>query len=622
MRIPFIEKILNKLTYRLKLVTAVIFYTGAVILVTFLQQSWEERIIKKIEIKIAGLHYLQNVNLLILNILEPNTQSAYPPALSLDFTIAELKKNLRSHGMTNFDVDSTINQLKIPVDIHVNHSAIAGTLTLLDELIIREFQIQYSLSNHEYLLSFLLTDLLMPLKNFLLSIYGTDLTLENKQEDYYGILDAMITLHYWIQSLQALDPFLYEELSKKILPYIQEKTLDELNADKVQTLLKQVVLFSLNSSNNLIDYLQVQSNSLSYWRNLTRGVFRLALAIIIVIYVVRLVRKPLDHLRHAAEQVSNWNLAVRIPVFAKDELSLVARQFNGMAGFFEKIIEDAREITYSLNQTSTSIQESTQEFEKGILQHEKEVHLIEDSSREISQTLARLTGYFQEVRQGAAKTFHGAEAGYAYIADMQQAMKQITKVSSEIFSPLISLEEQIPRINKMILSLVNVADESNLLSLNTSIWAAKTGPQAAGFAIIAQKISDLANQTASAVILMENCIKNIVGVLSKISDSIDKLKAKVNTHTQDEANLEWHLRDMIFHTQDQIQAFESIYESLLAQSARTKTLINTLMPLTDEARQSSKRAESLRHEMDYLHHMTHKLQILISRFSLSSDVQP
>lgn len=628
----FIEYLLNKLTYRIKLVTAVIFYTCAVILFTFLQQSWEEQVISRIETKIQGLDYESNLNLFLISALRNNddTYALAPLSLSFEFLLSELKKHLHRNEGSEAELAKIFNSIEIPSKNFLSSRPFIDFLWQLDALIKEEFDLDYSLDTQEYLFSTLINDRLTNLENSLLQlVYFSSQPSEKVHATeafahYYILKDFKELLNLWAASIKDLDLELKDPFWDSLGLLIQK--IDSLSIEEkdqsvvLKKILEEVVQFRVIASQTLKEYLQTQISTLNYWRNLTKGVFRLALAIIIVIYVVRMVRKPLDHLQHAAEQVSNWNLAVRIPIFAKDELSMVARQFNGMLDYFEKILLEARSTITNLTRSSQSIHESTRKLETSIVRQEKEIKKIAEGSQNITTTLAHLANFFQDVRQSSSQTFQVAETGYAHLFDMQTAMKQIILTSNEIFNSLVSLETQIPRIHQIILSLVNVADQSNLLSLNTSIRAGKTGAGGAGFSVIATKISELANQTASAVIAMELLVKKIVDSVSTIIRKVEQFNLKINAHVHDEKILETNLRQMIAHTQQQIQSFESLYQAIVQQTDRAQLILTSLPPIIRGAHQSVDSVRDLYHQIDYLNHVANRLQSLIGRFSLSADV--
>lgn len=119
---------------------------------------------------------------------------------------------------------------------------------------------------------------------------------------------------------------------------------------------------------------------------------------------------------------------------------------------------------------------------------------------------------------------------------MQEADVKIRQNRSNIEAAMESLQS-LTRINEMAKQILDIASQTNLLSLNASIEAARAGEQGKGFAVVAQEIGKLAsNSSATASRISDICEDindNIANVQSCVDDIIGFMEGDVSRHFQE-----------------------------------------------------------------------------------------
>jgi methyl-accepting chemotaxis protein len=129
-------------------------------------------------------------------------------------------------------------------------------------------------------------------------------------------------------------------------------------------------------------------------------------------------------------------------------------------------------------------------------------------------TIASLAGLLQRVHvDGGAQADRAAEA-------LRQAEENERRVS-ETFSAIGSMRERSERIGEISGTMRDIADQTNLLSLNASIEAARAGEHGRGFAVVAQEINKLAGRSAESAKQIEQTIRETVAGIAAVSRTVE-----------------------------------------------------------------------------------------------------
>ncbi len=179
-----------------------------------------------------------------------------------------------------------------------------------------------------------------------------------------------------------------------------------------------------------------------------------------------------------------------------------------------KIRESMGEVSTGSTETADSIQEQMQQTEQiqmHIVQVKETVRSIEDNMMD--------TG-------GKVKT--GSE-------QMEELARQVDKsmeANNLVLRQMKELTEYTKQMNTIIETISNIADTTEMLSLNASIEAARAGESGRGFAVVAGEISTLANQTMTATVSITELINHINEELEEVAEAVDVV-AKSNQANAD-----------------------------------------------------------------------------------------
>ena len=262
--------------------------------------------------------------------------------------------------------------------------------------------------------------------------------------------------------------------------------------------------------------------------------------------VISPIRKSSLELQHMIDDINrnNGNLQARITTRTRSELSILVGGMNDFLATLQNIIDKVSvsakaladsndQIVSMVDTANTNITESSAAMEELSANMEAVANTSEDIQNTIGGVKEQVDVLWQEADQGSRKAVEVSEEAREmkkHIVEVKSFTVQKVGEISELLNRSIKNSEKVSKINTLSETIMNIANETTLLSLNASIEAARAGEAGRGFAVVAGEINSLANNSQETAKNIQHINQEVIDTVHEMADNTSEVLEYINKY--------------------------------------------------------------------------------------------
>lgn len=314
--------------------------------------------------------------------------------------------------------------------------------------------------------------------------------------------------------------------------------------------------------------------------------------------------KEVNNLSHA---IAEGDLTQIINVRSQNELGSMGnnlnRMTNNLRGLVQKVTESleqvvatSEELTASSDQTQQSAEQVSLAIQQVAIGSGEQVEIANDTTKiaeEIFTGMEQISNNVQAVANTSLEAIKRAEKGNDVVYSAIEQMNNISDKVATSSHAVSILGDKSKEIGSIVSLITSIAGQTNLLALNAAIEAARAGEQGRGFAVVADEVRKLAEQSASAAgnisSLINEIQKEIVNAVKAMDNGTIAVKDGINMVNQAGKSFGEILKD-INNIASQMQDVSAVTEEI---SAGTHNMLGAIENVAKISNESSGNAENV-----------------------------
>ena len=336
-------------------------------------------------------------------------------------------------------------------------------------------------------------------------------------------------------------------------------------------------------------------------RQIIVALFAIVLVSVGIMFYTRFITQNINEVKRISALMAEGNLRHEMIVSSRDEFGQMGQNFNSMTvnlrKLLHKIINNSQHVASSSEQLTASAQQTAKATEHIAITVQDIASAMETqtgyagqttaSVNEISTRIFNVNSDVQIVTNMTLETAQKAVDGHKVINKALNHMDMISEKVSTATDVVNVLGDKSREIDKISSLITNIAGQTNLLALNAAIEAARAGEQGRGFAVVADEVRKLAEQSEIAAkqisIIISEIQKETGKAVQIMSESTDSVQNGISLFTQTKSTFE-EIQEAIEKVSNRSTGIAQVIDGI---SLGTKQIVDSVSGIAKSTNETS-----------------------------------
>lgn len=325
------------------------------------------------------------------------------------------------------------------------------------------------------------------------------------------------------------------------------------------------------------------------------------LAIVLGTVLSNGISSTINNITHQLRKVAKGDLTVEVKTKRKDEFKLLTAGITDMIANMKLLIKNVNDMSNELTEAATFVSESSSTFmqtsqdiqfaisdiESGINQLDVDsadcLSQMDSLSTKIS-TVSENTTQISRLTTATNASIHSGISSMEVLNESAQATSQVT---SKVITAIEQLEERSRSISHIVDAINDIAEETNLLSLNASIEAARAGEAGRGFSVVAEQIRKLADQSLNSANEINKIIDQMIAQTHDVVQTAKQAETIVDSQKEAVGNTTTSFNDMSQQISNLVNSLTTITSDVDSMGVSRDTTLSAIESISAVSEETS-----------------------------------
>lgn len=310
--------------------------------------------------------------------------------------------------------------------------------------------------------------------------------------------------------------------------------------------------------------------------------------------IVQTQQRIIGDAKHLLSSMAEGNFAVKSKIGA-----------DAYVGAYMELLGAMRDLRDDMTRTLRNIVEASAQVEAGSSQLASASQDLAEGATEQTMAVEELLNTVSVVTEQVKINHQAADEAHEKIKALGEEADLSGKMMDELTLEMKNIEETSAKINEIIAEIEDIASQTNLLSLNASIEAARAGDAGRGFAVVADQIGKLAEQSAKSAVNTRSLIESSLQEIAKGSKVTDETAV--------------HMESMMAGLNAMVGVIEKVREASDSQTTAIGQIKSEVDQISNVVQNNSAAAEESSATSEELSAQAQSMESMVAKFKLPEE---
>ncbi|MCA9795051.1 MAG: methyl-accepting chemotaxis protein [Candidatus Eremiobacteraeota bacterium] len=298
----------------------------------------------------------------------------------------------------------------------------------------------------------------------------------------------------------------------------------------------------------------------------------------------------------------------KLEVQAFDEVGALTASLNRMLDSLVEAATQTEKAQKKVHETSLSLSQSAVEQAAAVTQQAAGVQEMSTTLQELSHSAAQVAQQASEVGGESREIRASGNRGLRAVQESGEAAQAVRRGVEAMAETTVTLNERAEKVEQIVFSVNELAERSNILSINAALLAASAGDQGKAFGVLANEMQRLAVRSKEATVEAHQILHEIRGEIHRVVMLSEEAVKRVEAGERHSSRADESIRALVEVLQRGDDAFQQIVAATRQQSLALRQVEEALLNIRESSEQVSLGSRRLEKEAESLTQLSGDLE--------------
>jgi methyl-accepting chemotaxis protein len=350
----------------------------------------------------------------------------------------------------------------------------------------------------------------------------------------------------------------------------------------------------------IVTFILMVTLGAAVWLGLICSLVLMGVSVPFVNWMEKILTEPVQDLSRIAMNIAKGDFTQKVEITSDDAFGELGKCFNGMIDRLKELLNETKRMSThvsesgrdiftrneSINRLLSDVSSAMSDLAAGAGQISEGVSNSFSTLKDIENKVSGYTNSTKYMNKASQETLMLVKKGSEAVESQTEGIRHNVTATDNVSSTISELVKEAEGITKIAATISEIADQTNLLSLNASIEAARAGEHGLGFSIVAQEVRKLAEESSKSAkevfYLVRNIEQGVHEALQNIKVNESIVKHQVSAIEETKKVFGDMVESIVFVT-NQMNHFEQESVKMLDSARQMSSVMENIASITQES---------------------------------------